>query len=407
MITVLVLASSPIDQGSLHLGKEHKLIKHSLDSATNRDQFRVVPCMATTVDDMRRYLLEHTPSIVHFCGHGSGEKGLCFEEESGTTHTVNGERLAKLFHLVNEDVKCVVLNACFSEVQARAISNHIDFLIGMKEEIGDPAALKFAQGFYEAIWAGQSCEKAFKFGCSAIDTANIPEEHIPVIMKSPRLGGMRLEYAEATQQIENFILRFLTSNAAEQASLTTEGAAIIPKITASPEQGTPRVWSSVSVVSLGTVCKIYKEVRTVIRSGLEAINHTFYLKPNEESFLIDWDATMGYWPIPFNTFKALGINRPIMVRAKAKLSDYFNYGYKKDEVVSIELKHISGERIHGYVHYGHPGFRQLVDHLYDGNAHRIIVEIFPAKNKTSCVLITRFVSDSWVMTDGEALATTS
>jgi hypothetical protein len=75
MITVLVLASCPVDQGPLRLGKEHKLIKHSLDSATNREQFRIVPCMATTVDDLRRYLVEHTPTIVHFCGHGAGEKG--------------------------------------------------------------------------------------------------------------------------------------------------------------------------------------------------------------------------------------------------------------------------------------------------------------------------------------------
>src|SRR5437879_1521787 len=125
MIGVLVLASSPQDQGPLHLGKEHKVIKHSLDSAVNRDQFQIVACMATTVDDLRRYLLEHNPTVVHFCGHGGGDKGLCFEDEAGNTHPVDGERLAKLFHLVNESVKCVVLNACFSEVQARSIVEHI------------------------------------------------------------------------------------------------------------------------------------------------------------------------------------------------------------------------------------------------------------------------------------------
>jgi hypothetical protein len=189
-------------------------------------------------------------------GTGQARKvSLCFEDESGTTHTVNGERLAKLFHLINEDVKCVVLNACLSEVQAKAISEHIDFVVGMKEEIGDSAALKFTQGFYEAIWAGQSFEKSFKFGCSAIDTANISQEHIPVILKSPRLGGMRLEYAEDTQQIENFILRFLNSSASERASLSIQGDAIIPKISASQEHQPRTVWSSVSVLSLRTVCK--------------------------------------------------------------------------------------------------------------------------------------------------------
>jgi hypothetical protein len=406
VITVLVLASSPVEQGPLHLGKEHKVIEHSLNSATNREQFRIVTCMATTVDDLRRYLLEHSPTIVHFGGHGAGEKGLCFEDESGATQTVNGERLAKLFHLVNEDVKCVVLNACLSEVQARAISEHIDFVIGMKEEIGDSAALKFAQGFYEAIWAGQSYEKAFKFGCSAIDTANIPEEQIPVILKSPRLGGgVQLEYGEATQRLENFLLRFLNSSARERAGLTTQGEAIIPKLTESERQGPRRIWSSVSVVSVATVYMSYKEVTTVIRSGLNAVQHTFYLKPNGDSYLLDWDATKGQWPVPFKTFMALGTNQPITVRVDAELSDYFNYGYEKETYVSIELRHLSGERIHGYIHCDHKDFQPLVEHLYDGKSHRVIVEIFPAKNETSCVLITKFVSHSWIMPGPEELAT--
>ena len=199
MISVLVLASSPLDQGQLHLGKEHKVIKHSLDSASNRDQYRVIACMAATADDLRRYLLEHSPTVVHFCGHGAGLEGLCFEDDNGRTHVVSGTSLAKLFHLVNQEVRCVVLNACFSDEQAKAISEHIDFVVGMRDAIGDDAALKFAQGFYEAVWAGEAFERAFKFGCSAIDTAGIAEDHVPVLLKSPRLGGIRLSYSEETQ----------------------------------------------------------------------------------------------------------------------------------------------------------------------------------------------------------------
>jgi hypothetical protein len=403
MTTVLILSSSPVDQGPLQLGKEHKLIKHSLDSATNREQFRIVHNMATTVDDLRRYLLEHTPTIVHFCGHGAGEEGLCFEDDGGTTHAVNGERLAKLFHLVNEDVKCVVLNACLSEVQAKAISEHIDFVVGMKDEIGDLAALKFSQGFYEAIWAGQSFEKAFKFGCSAIDTASIPQEHIPVILKSPRLGGMRLEYAEDTQKIENLILRFLNSSASERAGLSTQGEAVLPKIVESLKDGLGVVWTSVSVLSLKTVCNIYKEVRTVIRSGLDAFNYTFYLRPNGESFLIDWEATTGYWPIPFNTFKALGSDKPITVRVEASLSDYFNFGYEKNQFVSMQLEHIHDGLIHGYIRYGFKDFHTLVGLLSDGRVHRLSLEIVPARGETSCVLVTKYVSDSWVISFPEAI----
>jgi hypothetical protein len=400
MITVLVMASSPVDQGQLHLGKELKLIKHSLDSASNRDHFRVESCTAATVDDLRRYLVEHNPTVVHFCGHGAGAPGLCFEDDGGATHVVDGERLAKLFHLVNEEVKCVVLNACLSEAQAKAISEHIDFVVGMKEEIGDAAALKFAQGFYEAFWAGQSMEKAFKFGCSAINTANIPEDHIPVLLKSPRLGGMKLAYSEDVQKIENFILRFLRSEPPEQAKLTVQGDQVLAQLTNPDPVVRRRVWSAVRVLSMRTVRDPYKEVKTVLRSGTKSAEQTFYLKTKDNSFLIDWDATIGSWPMPFKTYKALGVSDVIRVRVVAELDDYFNYGFAKaDGWVSVRLRHISGGYIHGFLHTTLPDREPLVKHLYDGKSHRLILDIFPGPD-TSCVHIAKLAADSWVMPGG-------
>ncbi|MGZ3303788.1 MAG: AAA-like domain-containing protein, partial [Isosphaeraceae bacterium] len=85
--------------------------------------------------------------------------------------------------LCADHVKCVVLNACYSEVQAEAISKHIDFVVGMKKAIGDEAAIKFAVGFYDALGAGRDFETAYKFGCSAIDLKGIPESLTPVLKK--------------------------------------------------------------------------------------------------------------------------------------------------------------------------------------------------------------------------------
>ena len=71
-------------------------------------------------------------------------------------------------------MKCVVLNACYSESQANVITQHIPFVVGMKQAIGDPAAIKFAVGFYDALFAGKNFEKAFQFGLSAIDLKGFP-----------------------------------------------------------------------------------------------------------------------------------------------------------------------------------------------------------------------------------------
>jgi hypothetical protein len=157
-----------------------------------------------------------------------GDQGLCFEGDDGTTHPVSGDQLARLFHLVNEHVHCVILNACYSKDQAAAISNNIDYVIGMSDAIGDEAAIKFAQGFYEAFWEGRAYEKAFKFGCSAIDMANIPEEHVPVILRSQRLGGLKLEYSDSTQRIENFLMKYCNSPAKERALLCLDSDEVLP-----------------------------------------------------------------------------------------------------------------------------------------------------------------------------------
>jgi hypothetical protein len=161
----------------------------------------VVVKWAVTDDDLRRALLDIEPEIVHFAGHGTGDGqggtgrelippgevdagGLVFEDDGGNAQLISGDSLARLFELCSDSVKCVVLNACYSAPQANAISQHIPFVIGMKEAIGDQAAIKFAVGFYDALGAGRDFEKAFKFGCSAIDLKGIPEHLTPIFKKN-------------------------------------------------------------------------------------------------------------------------------------------------------------------------------------------------------------------------------
>jgi hypothetical protein len=53
----------------------------------------------------------------------------------------------------------------------------------MKREIGDRAAIEFEIGFYDGILVRKSIEFAYKLGCSAIQTAGIPEHLTPVLKR--------------------------------------------------------------------------------------------------------------------------------------------------------------------------------------------------------------------------------
>ena len=79
-------------------------------------------------------MLDSTPQLVHFRGHGGGEQGLALEDETGQIKRVNADALAALFELYANRLQCILLNACYSEVQAKAIAQQIPYVIGM----GDP-----------------------------------------------------------------------------------------------------------------------------------------------------------------------------------------------------------------------------------------------------------------------------
>jgi hypothetical protein len=112
-----------------------------------------------------------------------GDNGLVWENVTGQAQLVKSGALAGLFKLFADKVECVVLNACYSEVQAVAIAHHIPYVIGMNQAVGDRAARLFAVGFYDALGAGESTEFAYGLGCNRIALEGIAEDLIPVIKK--------------------------------------------------------------------------------------------------------------------------------------------------------------------------------------------------------------------------------
>jgi hypothetical protein len=185
--TLLILTANPKGTSQLRLDQEVRDIEVGLERAKHRDRFILEQKWAVRPRDIQRAMLDTNPSIVHFSGHGTGDEGLVFEDESGNVKLVDGEALAGLFELFAEQVECVVLNGCYSEIQALAIAKHVNYVIGMKKAIGDKAAIEFAVGFYDALGAGRTVEFAYKFGCAAIRLAGIPEQLTPTLKQKPNI----------------------------------------------------------------------------------------------------------------------------------------------------------------------------------------------------------------------------
>ena len=182
-ITILFLSADPTDAAYLRLGAELREIQEKLQLAKQRDRFELHQRMSARPADISQALLDVEPRIVHFSGHGTTSGALCFEDQAGKTHPIQPEALASLFEQFANQVNCVVLNACYSEIQAKAIARHIDHVIGMNKAIGDKAAISFAIGFYQALGAGRTIEEAYKLGCVQLRLQNIPEHLTPVLVQ--------------------------------------------------------------------------------------------------------------------------------------------------------------------------------------------------------------------------------
>jgi hypothetical protein len=145
---ILVLASNPQGTGQLRLDREIRTIEDTLERAENRDKFALRSKVAVRVGDLQFSLRQEEATIVHFCGHGIGSQGLVLETSSGQQRLLDTKAIADLFKLFATQIECVVLNACYSQIQAAEINRHINYVIATKQGIQDDAAIAFSKGFY-------------------------------------------------------------------------------------------------------------------------------------------------------------------------------------------------------------------------------------------------------------------
>lgn len=179
---ILFLAANPKNAVKLRLDEECREIEHKILLAQKKDRLILANKGAVRAGDLQLYLIQEKPDIVHFSSHGTKEGRIILEDKSGNLRPLPPEALTRVFKVLRDNIRCVILNACFSMEQARAISKHIDCVIGMSHEIRDITAITFSSAFYLAIASGRSVQNAFDQGVNEIMLAGIPEEYIPQLL---------------------------------------------------------------------------------------------------------------------------------------------------------------------------------------------------------------------------------
>jgi hypothetical protein len=177
--TILFLGANSL-QSPLELEKEVSRIHNNLKLSRERENLVLKQEWAVTMDSLLQALLDESPTIVHFSGHGN-ESGIILNDERGPREVL-AETLSDLFKLFSDTVHCVVLNSCYSEHQAHAIRQHIPYVIGMRSKIQDSAAIAFSTGFYKAIGAGRDVPFAFDMGEVRMKMEGFKGETVPILI---------------------------------------------------------------------------------------------------------------------------------------------------------------------------------------------------------------------------------
>ena len=194
---ILMFGANSLHGQRLALEREARTVQSEIDRARYRDQFELQTWWAAESLDLLAGLRRFRPSIVHFSGHGSQPTadpapghavcrdigssvhgnccvGLCFQRPNGGVEVVSPGALKDTFRAVGASVRLVVLSACNSEPEARALRAHVDCVTWMRGPIQDDAAIHFATGLYGGIAGGDTIADAFDQGVAALHLKGLP-----------------------------------------------------------------------------------------------------------------------------------------------------------------------------------------------------------------------------------------
>jgi hypothetical protein len=241
-------------------------------------------------DELEDGLLEYAPDVVHFAGHGSRSGELELRDDTGERSTVPADALRSLFTSLTDNIRLVILNACFSAEQAAAIRDSVGIAIGMSRQISDRAAIAFSGALYKALAHRKSVRSAFELGCAALQTRGMAgEADIPELLVRPGLNAsevhMTARRPSAAQREHGF--RFLLHTRRVRIAISLGSVAIVAAL------GAALRWPSAHATEFAVKVVFVDDVRMPVKlTGKARLEVGSYTRTAlvENSDLVEFDA---------------------------------------------------------------------------------------------------------------------
>lgn len=216
-LKVLMLAANPTTTPPLSLAAEARDIQERVDLAERRRQkqggghpaaaqlqpaaqLQIEHRAAARIGDVMREIQLEMPAILHFSGHGASDGSLYLEDSAGQAVELRPEDFCELLHEFSGTVRCVFLNACFTEELAENARRAVDCFIGMSGPIDDTAALTFSSAFYQNLALGSSVGRAFNLARLEMSVLKPRERDIPQLFCRDGIDPAKLMLTSAERE---------------------------------------------------------------------------------------------------------------------------------------------------------------------------------------------------------------
>lgn len=170
------------DKPRLLIDAELREIRAKVRAAEYRGELELDPRGAARPEDLLQTLRETHPQVVHFSGHGTNEGLILVAPDGERQHCVDAGALAEMLDDFSDDIRLVVLNACFSYAQAKSVADAVGCAIGTRNQISDRAAISFGAAFYAGIAFGESVASAFRRARRHMAVERISDRECPELV---------------------------------------------------------------------------------------------------------------------------------------------------------------------------------------------------------------------------------
>jgi Tfp pilus assembly protein PilF len=221
---ILMLSANPENTAESSKRTGLKEIRDALKRSNYSQLLEIQERLDTSAADISQVLSELQPYIVNISGDEDGIDSLTLANISGENIFKNREELiANLFQYHSKNIKCIILNGCFSIIQAREIIRYVEFIIGISQNLKNSTVINFLAEFYYQVGSQRTIRDAYYQSCNFLERTGTTSDLLPVLLNQQE-EARRVKLEEELKLCDIAIKnnRYNVSSWIEKASLLTK-----------------------------------------------------------------------------------------------------------------------------------------------------------------------------------------